>query len=167
MHRRRTGLCALALGLLLAATAAGGAASAPKPPRPSAPAKTVKLIFVHHSTGQNWLADDNGRLGLALRAAHYFVSDTNYGWGPDAIGDRTDVGDWWTWFRGPRSATYLQALFGEYGQHSSYSRRADPDPARENQVIVFKSCFQNSQIGGRPGDVATRGANPLRGQGAG
>ena len=24
------------------------------------PEQTVKLIFIHHSTGENWLADDNG-----------------------------------------------------------------------------------------------------------
>lgn len=58
----------------------------------SNPPSPVKLVFVHHSTGENWLGDDNGGLGIALRDASYFVSDTNYGWGPDSIGDRTDVG---------------------------------------------------------------------------
>ena len=65
------------------------------------PASTVKLIFIHHSTGENWLADDNGGLGIALRDNNYFVSDTNYGWGPDGIGDRTDIGHWYDWFAGP------------------------------------------------------------------
>ena len=51
------------------------------------PAAPVKLIFIHHSTGESWLADDHGGLGLALRDNDYFVSDTNYGWGPDEIGD--------------------------------------------------------------------------------
>ena len=48
------------------------------------PAAPVKLVFIHHSTGENWLADGNGGLGIALRDNNYFVSDTNYGWGPDA-----------------------------------------------------------------------------------
>jgi hypothetical protein len=54
----------------------------------------VKLVFVQHSTGENWLADDYGGLGLALGNNNYFVSDTNYGWGPNSIGDRTDILNW-------------------------------------------------------------------------
>jgi len=54
---------------------------------PNPPNSPVKLIFIHHSTGENWLADDDGGLGIALRNNHYFVSDTNYGWGPDGVGD--------------------------------------------------------------------------------
>ena len=49
----------------------------------SRPTARVKLVFLHHSVGQNWLDDDQGRLGAALNANNYFVSDTNYGWGPD------------------------------------------------------------------------------------
>ncbi len=132
------------------------------------PSNTVKLIFIHHSTGENWLADGNGELGIALKNNNYFVSDTNYGWGPDSIGDMTDTGQWWTWFRGPSSTTYLNALYTEFDQHSSYSRLAiDPDPSRQNEVIMFKSCFPNSQISGNPNDPPTTGSNPLRGQSAG
>ena len=46
------------------------------------PDHPVKLIFLHHSSGENWLKDNNGGLGIALRDNNYFVSDTNYGWGP-------------------------------------------------------------------------------------
>ena len=60
------------------------------------PAQPVRLIFIHHSTGENWLADGNGGLGVALRDNNYFVSDTNYGWGPDSIGDATDIGNWYS-----------------------------------------------------------------------
>ena len=63
--------------LLLAARAV-----AALPQNPNPPSSPVRLIFIHHSTGQNWLADGNGGLGLALRDSNYFVSDTNYGWGP-------------------------------------------------------------------------------------
>ena len=133
-------------------------------PRPTKPAKTVKLIFIHHSTGQNWLADDNGGLGIALKSNNYFVSDTNYGWGPDGIGDHTDTGDWWTWFRGSKSSTYMHALYNEFGQNASYTRRSsDPDSSRENEIIMFKSCFPNSAIDGKPTDSANGGSNPLRG----
>ena len=130
---------------------------------PNPPISPVKLIFIHHSCGENWLADWDGRLGIALRDNNYFVSDTNYGWGPDSIGDYTDIGHWWTWFRGPRSATYLSALYTEYDQHSTYSRLST-DPGGENEIIMFKSCFPNSYLGGTPDDPPTTGYNPLRGQ---
>ena len=132
---------------------------------PDPPASTVKLIFIHHSTGENWLADWDGGLGIALRDNNYFLSDTNYGWGADSIGDTTDIGHWWDWFRGTNSATYLSALYAESGQNSSYSRLST-DPGGENEVIMFKSCFPNSHLGGSPGDPATTGSNPLRGQDA-
>jgi hypothetical protein len=139
------------------------------------PAAAAKLIFIHHSTGENWLADQNGGLGLALRDNNYFVSDTYYGWGDtltpfsvpgDWIGDHTDIGHWWTWFRGPASAEYMAALYTEFDQISSYTRLADPDPLRQNEIVVFKSCFPNSNLGGLPGDPATGDPNPLRGQDA-
>jgi len=132
---------------------------------PALPLETVKLIFIHHSCGENWLSDWDGGLGLALQANNYYVSDTNYGWGPDAIGDRTDIGHWWDWFIGPNRGTILNALYTEYGDNSyNYTRLDDPDPARENQIIMFKSCYPNSYLGGNPDDPATVGDNPLRGQ---
>lgn len=101
------------------------------------PASTVRLIFIHHSCGSNWLSDGNGGLGIALRDNNYFVSDTNYGWGPDSIGSSTDIGHWWSWFRGPNNATYLGALYAENDLHSSYSRLST-NPGGENEVIMFK-----------------------------
>ena len=44
---------------------------------PNPPTQTVKLIFIHHSSGENWLADEHGGLGAALANNNYFVSDTN------------------------------------------------------------------------------------------
>jgi hypothetical protein len=127
-------------------------------PNPDPPGETVKLIFVHHSCGENWLADDDGGLGIALRDNNYFVSDTNYGWGPDAIGDRTDITNWPEWFRGANSSLYLAALYAEYGDNSyRYSRGTDPDPGRENEVILFKSCYPNSNLEGSPGDPPAPG----------
>ncbi|MCX5977423.1 MAG: S-layer homology domain-containing protein, partial [Coprothermobacterota bacterium] len=142
----------------------------PTPTLPGAPVappdQPVRLVFIHHSTGENWLADENGGLGAALRDSNYFVSDTNYGWGPEGIGDRTDIGNWWEWFRGPQSASTLTALFQEAGQNCSYARMEEnPDPAGENRVILFKSCFPNSALQGSADDpVPPIENNPLRGQ---
>lgn len=141
--------------------------AAPNAPNPLPPPTPVKLIFIHHSTGEAWLSDWHGELGIALRDNNYFVSDTNYGWGPDGIGNNTDIGHWYTWFRGSSSATYTAALYTEYGQNSGYSRLAN-DPGGENEIIMFKSCFPNSSLGGSISDpIPPIGQNPLRDQGVG
>jgi len=105
----------------------GSADGTPYSLNPSPPATPVKLVFVHHSTGENWLTDSDGNLGTTLTASNYFVSDTNYGWGPadaDAgsgtIGDHTDIGHWYNWFAGPHAGTYMTALYAQSGQNSSY-----------------------------------------------
>ena len=118
---------------------------------PDPPDEVVKLIFIHHSTGENWLTDGYGNLGRELGENNYFVSDTNYGWGPDNIGDNTDIPGWLEWFRSPQTPTYMQALFNEAGQHSSYTRTLS-DPGGENQIVMFKSCFPNSELTGNPDD---------------
>jgi hypothetical protein len=131
---------------------------------PNPPAQPVRLAFIHHSTGENLLADDNGGLGIALRNNRYFVSDTNYGWGPDSIGDTTDIGHWWLWFRGPNSTTYLNALYAERDQHASYSRLPTA-PTGPNQIVLFKSCFPNSALQGNPVALPPLiASNPLKGQ---
>ncbi len=156
----------LLLGLLVLALLAG-ATRGVAADNPNPPAAPVKLIFIHHSCGENWLRDDHGGLGLALKNNNYFVSDTNYGWGPTigsgTIGDRTDIGHWWEWFQGPGAATVLAALYSESGQNSEYTRLAT-NPGGENRIIMFKSCFPNSFLEGNPDDPPTTGANPLRGQ---
>jgi hypothetical protein len=134
---------------------------------PNPPSSPVRLIFIHHSTGENWLADDNGGLGLALRDNNYFVSDTNYDWGPDSIGSSTDIGQWWSWFRGPESSKYMNALYSESEQHASYTR-LDNAPYGENEIIMFKSCFPNSALKGDPNDpVPPIEENALREQDSG
>jgi hypothetical protein len=139
-------------------TGCSPAASQTQLPGARHPEQPVKLVFIHHSCGENWLADSNGGLGKALAENNYFVSDTNYGWGPDNIGDRTDITDWPEWFVGPRSREYAQALYRESGQHCEYTRTA-ADPGGDNQIVVFKSCFPNSNLEGGPAD------NPARGEG--
>ena len=122
------------------------------------PANPVKLIFIHHSTGENWLNDGNGNLAQALQKNNYFVSDTNYGWGPDSIGDRTDIPNWLEWFHSDNTAQYMQALYDENGIHSYYERTLG-DPGGENQVILFKSCFPNSALSGSPDDPPAEGTD--------
>ncbi len=135
------------------------------PALPTTSGQAVRLIFIHHSSGENWLNDENGGLGLALMKNNYFVSDTNYGWGPDGIGDRTDIGNYWEWFAGPNQEQIMQAVFSESNQNSSYTR-LETAPAGENTIIMFKSCFPNSALGGNPSDPAASGENPLRGNDA-
>lgn len=125
---------------------------------PNPPQQPVKLIFTHHSTGENWLADENGGLGLALAGNNYFVSDTYYGWGPEAIGDRTDIPNWLEWFRSENTPMYMEAVFNESGQATSYSRTF-ADPGGANAVILFKSCFPNSNLAGSPDDQPTPGSD--------
>jgi len=123
---------------------------------PNPPDDSPKLIFIHHSCGENWLADEDGGLGMELANNNYFVSDTNYGWGPNSIGDATDYYNWLDWFIGPESTTILNALYAESDQNSSYSR-LNSDPGGENRIILFKSCFPNSDLGGQPNDLPMNG----------
>jgi hypothetical protein len=179
MIRRSTGVRAalespaaarLLVACLAAAAVLAAAAARPLPAgavvNTAPPSAAVKLVFVHHSTGQAWLDDGHGGLGIALRDNGYFVSDTNYGWGPGSIGDSTDLGHWWSWFRGPSSSTYLTALYAESGQHSSYSRLAG-DPGGPNTIVMFKSCFPNSQLSGPNAPVPLIADNLLKGQACG
>ncbi len=141
---KRTALLTLLLiaSFLIAAAPLQNTAPPPEP---------VKLIFIHHSTGENWLTDGYGDLGRTLDDNNYFVSDTNYGWGPNGIGDRTDIPNWTEWFASDQTPTYMDALFNESGQNADYTRSL-ADPGGENQIIMFKSCFPNSDLAGSPND---------------
>ena len=122
---------------------------------PNPPTSSVKLIFIHHSTGGMWLADKYGGLGKSLIENNYFVSATNYGWGRDNIGDRTDIINWPEWFTSDTRDTYMNALFNESGQNiGDFGKwsRLRKDPGGENQIIIFKSCFPNSDMWGAPDD---------------
>jgi len=122
------------------------------------PQDTIKLVFIHHSTGENWLNDDDGGLARALQENNYFVSDTNYGWGPDSIGDRTDIPNWLEWFRSDGTDRYMDALYNEGEVHSPYNRILS-DPGGENRIILFKSCFPNSALDGNLNDPPTEGTD--------
>jgi len=144
------GLLSVLVLLLLTAGAFYPAPSA-QAENPNPPDRPIKLIFIHHSTGENWLTDGYGDLGRTLGQNNYFVSDTNYGWGPNGIGDRTDIPNWVEWFRSADTPTYMNALFNESGQNAGYTRSL-PNPGGENQIVMFKSCFPNSELDGNPND---------------
>ena len=162
MGVRKTATIVMLLALAVASWPAARAAPLLND-NPNPPPSVVKLVFVHHSVGDDWLSTEMGGLGEALGSNHYYVSDTYYEWGPDEIGSYTDIGNWWDWFRGPRSATYTQALYNTTNQHAEYGRPL-LDPGGENQIVLFKSCYPNSYLGGSPGDPPTTGSNPLRGE---
>jgi hypothetical protein len=126
-----------------------------------------KAVFIHHSSGGNWVADSWGGLGDAMNDAGYFFSGIDYGW--DApyntnIGDYTDIGDWWTWFMDQtvqgnsevRRDNIMGAVYTEYDkdiQFGDYTRTLS-DPGGENEIIMFKSCYPNSDI------IADNATNP-------
>lgn len=110
----------------------------------SKPNSTVKLVFIHHSCGSNWLADGNGNLGHNLNLNNYYVTETDYGWDAepgDNLGDRTNTEDWPSWFNNQKMP-YVYAN----NYHSAYSNNI-ANPGGENQIIMFKSCYPLSEVG--------------------
>ncbi len=170
------GILAVVLAGPGTAQRAVGASIAPQADDPKPPAAPVKLIFLHHSTGGNWLADSEGNdiggdLGRELMKNNYVVSATNYGWeaGGDGIGDRTDIGNWWEWFRGPNSEAIMAGVYAEnqqnFGDFGEWPRLEDP--GGENEIVVFKSCFPNSDLRGNAKQAPPAiDRNPLRGEAA-
>jgi hypothetical protein len=108
------------------------------------PSTTVKLMFIHHSSGQNWLSTGNGNLGTALNANHYYVTESDYGWDSqpgDNLGDSTDTVNWPAWFNDAKMpGVYANTFMNTYANTIAA-------PSGENQVIMFKSCFPNSEVG--------------------
>jgi hypothetical protein len=105
------------------------------------PSSVVNLVFIHHSVGANWL---NDALCKALNDQGYHVADIYYGWTGGtgyAYGDHTDTGDWPAWF----TDKVMRLVYAELGQMTAPNAI---DPATgENTVIMFKSCFPNSEAG--------------------
>jgi hypothetical protein len=98
------------------------------------------LLFIHHSVGENMLFE--GGLKDSLEKQGIGVHSVTYG---NEIGQNTDMCDWAAKFK-----TY-------YLKMTKYDIRPNilyPD-GRENDIILFKSCFPNSDIiteGTSPGD---------------
>lgn len=122
-----------------------------------------KIFFAHHSTGARLIADNYGGLGEDLNDAGYFLSDGGYGWDAtlnEDIGSTTDIGHWWWWFMdqtvqandSTKRDNIMAAVYNESLQdesmmitYGSWTRTID-DPGGENEIIMFKSCYPNSDI---------------------
>lgn len=129
----------------------------------SPPTSRIRLVFVHHSTGNNWLQNQTGTdgsqcgfLGDSLNSNNYYVSDTYYEWNAtenSSIGSYTDIGHWYGWFLDEtiqvnnikRRDNVMASLCITTNQHASYYRPSSI-PSGENEIIMIKSCFPNSSI---------------------
>ncbi|MHC5011756.1 MAG: hypothetical protein ACYTG6_12560 [Planctomycetota bacterium] len=122
----------------------------------SAPSRTVRLLFIHHSCGGQWLANvgpdegdasvyvsavNGGGLRARLEADGYEVHEASYG---SLVGGRTDIFDWPRKFR-----DHMEAVLTCDRQDAFY------EDGRRNEVVLFKSCFNNNRFvgaGEAPGD---------------
>lgn len=103
-----------------------------------------RLVFIHHSTGSAWIATGNGNLGVALNASGYYVTECDYGWDAqpfDNLGDRTDTVNWPEWFTDAKMPYVYRN-----SSHFDYDNATD-DPGGQNEIIMFKSCYPNSEVG--------------------
>jgi len=112
------------------------------------PPSPLKLLFIHASVGEAWLADNYGALGAELAANNYFVSDYTfhnniYGW------PGHDYCSWWPLFSNDSS---ISQMLNYHSQTFSYQRLADPGGV--NDIIMIKPCFFQYQCGikGSPDD---------------
>jgi len=122
---------------------------------PDPPIQTVRLVFIHHSVGEDWLKPEMGDLIHNLNENNYYVFDTNYDWGPtdqdvndgNPIGYHTDIGHWYNWFLGPHREIYLTALYNNNHLTPSYTNSDSLIiPTSENVIVMFKSCFTSAQV---------------------
>lgn len=120
------------------------------------PAKPVHLLFIHHSTGGQLLADkgpdagkdciyttnpNGGGLRRLLEENNYIVHEASYG---SQVGDKTDVCDWNRKFE-----NQMDKVLTCRNQDESFTQ------GEKNGIVMFKSCFPNSWIdaeGTEPGD---------------
>lgn len=124
------------------------------PPNP--PSRQVHLLFIHHSTGGQLLADsgpeagqnciyakhpNGGGLRTLLERNNYVVHEASYG---SKIGNDTDICHWNAKFR-----DHMDTILRCRNQDELFT-----DDTR-NRIVVFKSCFPNSWIdseGKEPGE---------------
>jgi len=100
-----------------------------------------QLLFIHHSVGRIWLGP--GELRSALMANGIGVKDATRG---DEIGESTDMSDWI-----PKFTEQFDKVLKFEGNPNVYYK-----DARQNDIIMFKSCFPNSNIiaeGEAPGNA--------------
>ena len=121
------------------------------------PAGTVRMCWIHHSTGSQWTHStatdptNGGNLGQTLNANNYYITECDYGWTYPGdpygtVGDQTDTTDWPKWFN-DTTMPYVYANSSHYDWTNTI-----PDPGGQNTVVMFKSCFPNSEVGGSIND---------------
>jgi hypothetical protein len=113
----------------------------------SAPGTPLRLLFIHHSCGGQLLAEagpdvgtnaiytthpNGGGLRRLMEKAGYEVHEAAYG---SKVGEHTDVFDWLPKFR-----QQMGQVLACDRQDTAYA------DGRQNQVVVFKSCFPNNQF---------------------
>lgn len=114
-------------------------------PDTSAPDDTVKICFIHHSTGSAWIATGNGNLGSQLNDNNYYVVETDYGWDystNDDIGSSTDTTDWPNWF----NDTVMPSVYAN-DSHYDYTNEASITNPGDVDIVMFKSCYPCSEVG--------------------
>jgi hypothetical protein len=100
---------------------------------PGKPSRGLSMVWLHHSTGDALLK--GGLLG-ALQADGVSFHDINYGEAVVdgyVIGDHTDVPEWGKTFNTPQ---FFETV----------SKWEVPEPGKHQDVVMFKSCFPNSNI---------------------
>ncbi|MBU0985588.1 MAG: SGNH/GDSL hydrolase family protein [candidate division Zixibacteria bacterium] len=90
-----------------------------------------RLVFLHHSVGRNWLSE--GGLKDSLIARGVAVRSITYG---TPIGEDTDLNHWV-----PKFESHLDQIL----RFDDPSGALLPD-SLENDIIMFKSCYPNSDI---------------------
>jgi hypothetical protein len=103
---------------------------------PNWPTETVRMLFIHHSCGENlWLT--YGNLSEELAAINIEPHDATYG---DTIGDDTDVCHWY-----PKFSDQLDEILTFNHSSDVYYPLAS---GVVNDIIMFKSCYPASDIWG-------------------
>lgn len=124
--------------------------SADKPQQP------IHLLFIHHSTGGQLLADrgqdigkdciytshpNGGGLRRLLEENNYIVHEASYG---SLVGDKTDICHWNAKFRDHMDKVLTCKHQDEFLTNGT-----------KNRIVLLKSCFPNNNIesdGKEPGD---------------
>lgn len=137
MRRSHALILLLLFPLLLGLTSACGGSNEVTSEGSGAAGDTkANLVFIHHSVGENWLNDG---LCEALNDRGYHVADIYYGW--REYGDYTDTTDWPMWF----TDEVMGLVYQEMGNMTA-PNTSRPAPG-ENTIVMFKSCFPNSDVG--------------------
>ncbi len=120
------------------------------------PKNPINLLFIHHSTGGQFLAEkgnevgqnciykthpNGGGLRKLLQENNYIVHESSYG---SIVGDKTDICHWNTKFR-----DYMDKIITCNMQDDFFG------DGTKNSIIMFKSCFPNNWIeseGNPPGN---------------